>query len=68
MYEPTQTAVVRHARQLTRLKPIDDTTYVDLSRHFDQHQTIYLCLTIGLSNVIHQVHATYYHRRVGDHA
>jgi hypothetical protein len=42
----------------TRLEPIDDETYGALTRHFMPQQTIDICLTVGLSNMINRFHAT----------
>ena len=43
----------------TRLEPIDDETYGALARHFTPQQTIDICLTVGLSNMINRFHATF---------
>ena len=59
MFEPAQAALVRYARLSTRMEPIDDATYSELSTHFDRQQIIDLCLTVGISNVINRFHATF---------
>lgn len=59
VYAPEEAAIVRYARKLTRLEPIDDATYSDLTRHFDERQIIDLCLTIGISNMVNRFHATF---------
>jgi len=56
---PSQAAIVTYARKSTRLEPIDDETYGALGRHFTPQQTIDICLTVGLSNMINRFHATF---------
>jgi alkylhydroperoxidase family enzyme len=59
LYSPSQAAIVTYARKSTRLEPIDDETYGALGRHFTPQQTIDICLTVGLSNMINRFHATF---------
>jgi alkylhydroperoxidase family enzyme len=59
LYRAEEEAVIHYARKSTRMEPIDDATYADLARHFDQQQIIDLCLTVGLSNVVNRFHATF---------
>ena len=59
LYSPPQAAIVTYARKSTRLEPIDDETYGALARHFTPQQTIDICLTVGLSNMINRFHATF---------
>jgi alkylhydroperoxidase family enzyme len=59
LYSPSQAAIVTYARKSTRLEPIDDATYGALARHFTPQQTIDICLTVGLSNMINRFHATF---------
>ena len=59
LYDPREAAVIRYARKATRMDPIDDETYTDLTRHFDEQQIIDLCLIVGLSNVVNRFHATF---------
>ena len=59
VYEPSEAAVIRYARASTRLDPITDELYADLTAHFDQQQIIEICLTVGLSNVVNRFHATF---------
>jgi alkylhydroperoxidase family enzyme len=59
LYSPSQAAIVTYARKSTRLEPIDDETYGALARHFTPQQTIDICLTVGLSNMINRFHATF---------
>ena len=59
LYSPPQAAIVTYALKSTRLEPIDDETYGALARHFTPQQTIDICLTVGLSNMINRFHATF---------
>ena len=59
LYSPSQAAIVTYARKSTRLEPIDDETYGALAGHFSAQQTIDICLTVGLSNMINRFHATF---------
>ena len=59
LYSPPQAAIVTYARKSTRLEPIDDETYGALARHFTPQQTIDICLTVGLSNMINRFHSTF---------
>ena len=59
VYEPEEAAIVRYARKATRMEPIDETTYADLSRHFDAGQIVDLCVTVGISNLVNRFHATF---------
>ena len=40
--------------------PIDDDLYAELRRHFTMHQLMELCVTVGISNVVHRFHATFH--------
>jgi alkylhydroperoxidase family enzyme len=60
LYSPPQAAIVTYARKSTRLEPIDDATYGALASHFTPQQTIDICLTVGLSNMINRFHATFH--------
>jgi len=59
VYTPQEAAIIRYAQKSTRLEPIDDDTYGELERHFNQQQIIDICLTVGLSNMINRFHATF---------
>lgn len=59
VYEPDEAAIVRYAQRSTRMAPIDDATYGDLTDHFSTEQIIELCFTVGLSNMINRFHATF---------
>ncbi len=59
VYDAPQTAVIRYAQKSTRLQPIEDGTYNDLSRHFSTQQIMDICLTVGLSNMVNRFHATF---------
>ena len=59
VYDAPQAAIVRYAQKSTRLQPIDDTTYGELTRHFSTQQIMDICLTVGLSNLVNRFHATF---------
>lgn len=59
VYEPWEAAIVRYSQASTKLQPITDELYADLTRHFDTKQIIELCATVGLSNQVNRFHATF---------
>ena len=59
LYGSEESAIIVYARTATRMAPIDDATYAELERHFDDAQIIDLCLTVGMSNVVNRFHATF---------
>lgn len=59
VYAPVEAAVVRYAVKSTRMEPIDDELYSELSTHFRNEQIVDLCLTVGLSNLVNRFHATF---------
>jgi hypothetical protein len=59
VYSPPEAAIVNYAQKATRLEPIDDETYANLTTHFSTQQIIDICLTVGLSNMVNRFHATF---------
>jgi alkylhydroperoxidase family enzyme len=59
-FSPVEQLVVRYARRLTRLEPIDDHLYAELRQAFSLQQIMELCSTIGISNVVNRFHATFH--------
>ena len=59
VYTPAEAAIVRYAQKSTRLEPIDDDLYAELTKHFSKEQLVDMCLTVGLSNMINRFHATF---------
>ena len=59
IYSAPEAAIIRYAQKSTRLEPIDDATYGDLSAHFSRQQIVDICLTVGLSNMVNRFHATF---------
>lgn len=59
VYTPDEAAIVRYAQRSTRLVPIDDALYGELSSHFTTEQIIEICMTVGLSNMVNRFHATF---------
>lgn len=60
VYDASEWAIVRYARQLTRMEPIDDDLYGELEHHFEQRQIIELAFTVGLNNLVSRFHATFH--------
>ena len=58
-YNPIEAAIVRYAVKSTRMDPIDEALYAELSAHLSEEQIVDLCLTVGLSNMINRFHATF---------
>lgn len=59
LYEPQERAIVRYAQASTRMDPITDELYAELSAHYPVEKMIEICFTIGLSNLINRFHATF---------
>jgi alkylhydroperoxidase family enzyme len=59
-FSPTEQLVVRYARRLTRLEPIDDALYAELQRTFTLQEIMELCFTVGISNAVNRFHATFH--------
>lgn len=59
VYEPNERAIVRYAQVSTRMDPITDKVYAELSAHYSVEKMIEICFTIGLSNLINRFHATF---------
>jgi alkylhydroperoxidase family enzyme len=59
VYDATQRAIVRFARQSTRMEPIDDELFTELRQHFDTRSLIELCFTVGISNSVNRFHALF---------
>jgi alkylhydroperoxidase family enzyme len=57
---PLEAAVVRYARRLTRLEPIDDELFAQLRDYFSLGQIMELCMTVGISNIVNRFHATFH--------
>jgi alkylhydroperoxidase family enzyme len=60
MFSPTEQVVVDYARRLTRLEPIDDDLYAELTRHFTLQQIMELCFTVGIACTVNRFHATFH--------
>jgi len=60
VYADDEAAIVRYAQRSTRMEPIDAETYDALAAHFDTHQLIELCFTVGLANMVNRFHATFH--------
>lgn len=60
VYDTAEWTIVRYARRLTNMEPIDDDLYSELERHFEQRQIIELAFTVGLNNLVSRFHATFH--------
>ena len=60
VYSPDEAAIVRFAQTSTRMAPISDELFVELSAHFDTQQMIELCFTVGNSVIVNRFHALFH--------
>jgi alkylhydroperoxidase family enzyme len=59
VFNSEEAVIVRYAQASTRMEPITDDLYDELTRHFDVQQIIELCMTVSLSNQVNRFHATF---------
>jgi alkylhydroperoxidase family enzyme len=59
VYAPEEAAIVRYAQRSSRLEPITDELYSELSRHFDTKAIMEICFTVGMSGMVNRFHATF---------
>jgi len=59
IYDEEAAAIVRYSQASTRMLPIDDALYAQLTAHFDPGQIIELCFVVGFSNLVNRFHATF---------
>jgi alkylhydroperoxidase family enzyme len=59
IFSPQEAVIVRYAQASTKLQPISDELYAELSHHFDTKQLIELWATVGLANQVNRFHATF---------
>jgi alkylhydroperoxidase family enzyme len=60
LFSRREAAIVRYARTLARMEPIDDALYAELERHFDTQQIIELCYIVGTAGLVNRFHATFH--------
>ena len=60
VYSPAEAAIVRFAQTSTRMAPISDALFAELSAHFDTRQLIELCFTVGNSGIVNRFHALFH--------
>jgi alkylhydroperoxidase family enzyme len=60
VYSPAEEAIVRFAQTSTRMAPISDDLFAELSAHFDTKQLIELCFTVGNSGIVNRFHALFH--------
>lgn len=59
VYDDEAATIIRYSQASTRMNPVDDGLYADLSAHFEQDQIIELCFVVGFSNLVNRFHATF---------
>ena len=57
LFPPDEAAIVVYARKSTRMEPIDDETWRQLSEHFDVKQIMEIIFTVGFNQMISRFHA-----------
>ena len=60
LYTPDEAAIVRFAQTSTKMAPISDELFGELSSQFDTRQMIELCFTVGNSGIINRFHALFH--------
>lgn len=58
-FDETDRLVLRYSDVLTRENRVDDALYAQLEKRFPKIELLELCFTVGLSNLVNRVHATF---------
>ena len=58
-FDATDQLVLRYADVLTRENRVDDALYAELASRFSRNELLELCFSVGLSNLVNRVHATF---------
>ena len=58
-FDETDRLVLRYADILTRENRCDDALYAELEKRFPKVELLELSFTVGLSNLVNRVHATF---------
>lgn len=58
-FDETDRLVLRYSDVLTRENRVDDALYAELEKRFPKAELLELCFTVGLSNLVNRVHATF---------
>ena len=58
-FDETDRLVLRYSDILTRENRCDDALYAELAKRFPQIELLELSFTVGLSNLVNRVHATF---------
>jgi len=58
-FDDTDRLVLRYSDVLTRENRVDDALYAELEKRFPKTELLELCFTVGLSNLVNRVHATF---------
>ena len=59
LFDETDRAVLRYSDVLTRKSRAPDSVYNALAERFSKDELVELCFTVGLSNLVNRVHATF---------
>ena len=59
LFDETDRAVLRYSAMLTRENRVPDDIYNALAARFSKDELVELCFTVGLSNLVNRVHATF---------
>jgi alkylhydroperoxidase family enzyme len=59
MFDETDRLVLRYASMLTLENRVPDDLYNALAARFSKDELVELCFTVGLSNLVNRVHATF---------
>ncbi len=59
VFDETDRLVLEYAEVLTRTNRVSDQLYQRLAARFSKDELVELCFTVGLSNLVNRVHATF---------
>jgi alkylhydroperoxidase family enzyme len=59
LFDETDRLVLRYASMLTLENRVPDDLYNALATRFSKDELVELCFTVGLSNLVNRVHATF---------
>jgi hypothetical protein len=57
LYAPDEAAIIRFSRRSTKMEPIDNRTWADLTAHFDTRAIMEIVFIVGMDQVISRMHA-----------
>jgi alkylhydroperoxidase family enzyme len=59
LFDATDRLVLRYSDLLTRENRVPDDLYAEMAACFSKDELVELCFTVGLSNLVNRVHATF---------